>query len=84
MQVEWIQASGKGKVHSWTVSHHPFHPGFKEEVPYLLVTVELEEGVRMISQLKGPVDQKVEIGMPVEVLFEDVTEDFTLPKFRPL
>jgi len=83
MDVEWIEASGKGKVYSWTISHHPFHPGFKEEVPYVLVTVELEEGVRLVSQLKGADSQEVRIGMPVEVFFEDVTEDLTLPMFRP-
>jgi hypothetical protein len=45
--------------------------------------VELEEGVRLVSQLKGADSQEVRIGMPVEVFFEDVTEDLTLPMFRP-
>ncbi len=82
MKVEWVEASGKGKVFSWTVSHHPFHPGFKEDVPYILATVELEEGVRMISRLKGVKAEEMEIGMPVEVFFEDATEEFTMPMFR--
>lgn len=83
MEIEWVQASGKGKVYSWTVAHHAFHPGFKGEIPYVLATVELEEGVRMVSQLKGVEAGKMKIGMPVEVFFEDVTADFTLPMFRP-
>ena len=82
MKVEWVEASGKGKVFSWTVSHHPFHPGFKEDVPYILATVELEEGVRMISRLKGVKAEEMEIGMPVEVIYEDATEEFTMPMFR--
>lgn len=82
MEVEWIEASGKGKVHSWTETHHPFHPGFKGDVPYILVTVDIDEGVRMISRLEGATLEDLEIGMPVEVYFEDVTEDLTLPMFR--
>lgn len=84
MDVEWIEATGKGKVHSWTETHHPFHPGFKGDVPYILVTVDLDEGVRMISQLKGATLEDLEIGMPVEVYFEDATENLTLPMFRTL
>lgn len=84
MDVEWIKASGKGKVFSWTVAHHPFHAGFKAELPYILVTVELEEGVRMVSQLRNAAAEEVSIGLPVEVIFEDVTEEFTLPMFRPI
>ena len=53
MEVTWQQVSGRGPVHSWTVAHHPFHPGFKTELPYVLATVDLEEGVRMIAQLRG-------------------------------
>src|SRR5678816_4904029 len=39
MEVAWIEASGRGRVHSWTVAHHPFHPGFKEELPYIVAIV---------------------------------------------
>lgn len=84
MDVEWIEATGKGKVHSWTETHHPFHPGFKGDVPYILVTVDLDEGVRMISQLKGATLEEVKAEMPVEVYFEDATENLTLPMFRTL
>lgn len=83
MEVEWVKASGKGRVYSWTVSYHPFHPGFKDDIPYILVTVELDEGVRMISQLKGAEAVEIKAGMPVEVFFEDVTEAIALPIFRP-
>jgi len=44
--VEWIDASGRGAVHSWTVAHRAFHPAFKADLPYTLVTVDLEEGPR--------------------------------------
>ena len=82
METTWIEASGQGTVYSWTVAHHPFHPGFKGKTPYVLVTVELQEGVRMVSQLPEVDPDAIEIGMPVEVYFEDVTAELTLPMFR--
>ena len=87
MDVIWKDASGRGKVHSWTVAHHPFHPGFKGEVPYTLVTVDLEEGVCMQAQLKGR-DGRVladaggiKPGTAVEVRFEKAKDDLVLPYF---
>jgi uncharacterized OB-fold protein len=82
MDATWRQVSGRGKVHSWTVAHHPFHPGFKAELPYVLVTVDLEEGVRMIAQLRGVSPDAISIGLPVEVAFERATDELTLPVFR--
>jgi hypothetical protein len=67
---------------SWTVAHHPFHPGFKAELPYVLATVDLEEGVRMIAQLRGVAPDAGTAGLPVEVAFERATDDLTLPVFR--
>ena len=82
MQIAWRQVSGRGSVHSWTVAHHPFHPGFKTELPYVLATVDLEEGVRMIAQLRGVAPGEVAVGLPVEVAFERATDQLTLPVFR--
>jgi uncharacterized OB-fold protein len=84
MKSAWVEASGRGHVHSWTVTHHPFHPAFKESVPYVLVTVDLEESVRMLSQLRGAKPTDLRIGLPVEVFFEAVTNEVTLPFFRLL
>ncbi len=81
MEVTWRQASGRGRLHSWTVAHHPFHPGFKSELPYVLATVDLEEGVRMLAQLRGVAPDEIAVGLPVEVAFERATEEFTLPVF---
>ena len=64
--------------------HRALHPGFAEELPYAAVVVELEEGVRIVSHvLDLPVDE-LRVGLPVEVVFDDVTPEVTLPKFRPL
>jgi uncharacterized OB-fold protein len=74
--------SGRGTIFSWAVMHQVYHAGFADEVPYAIVVVELEEGARLVSNLVGcPVDA-ISAGMPVEVTFEDVTPELTLPKFR--
>jgi len=52
-QTDWFQACGRGKVHSWTVCHHAFHPSFVADLPYTLVTVDLEEGVRALGRWRG-------------------------------
>ena len=87
LDVTWIDASGRGRLHSWTVAHHPFHQGFKGEVPYTLVTVDMDEGVRMQAQLKDAAGHVVadagglKAGTPVEVRFEKVKDDLVLPYF---
>jgi len=60
--VDWVEASRRGTIHSWTVSHHAFHPAFKAELPYTLVTVDLEEGVRALGRWSGATPA---IGQPV-------------------
>lgn len=54
-EVNWIPATGRGTVHSWTVAHHAFHAAFAAELPYTLVTVDLEEGVRALGLWRGGV-----------------------------
>jgi len=83
MNVAWTDASGNGRVHSWTVTHHAFHPGFKPDLPYTLVTVDLDEGVRMQAQLRGLDARELRVGLPVRVAFEPATEGLTLPVFVP-
>jgi uncharacterized OB-fold protein len=81
MEVAWIEASGRGRVHSWTVAHHPFHPGFKEELPYIVAIVDLEDGVRMNAQMRGVTPDEMRIDLPVQVIFERAKEGLTLPAF---
>jgi len=84
MEVEWTEASGRGTVHSWTQTHHPFHVGFRGETPYILVTADLAEGVRLQSQLVGAALDVLRIGLAVRVTYCDVTDEITLPFFRVL
>jgi uncharacterized protein len=80
---EWVRASGRGTVYSFTVTHQNHAPGFREALPYVLAVVELEEGPRMMTNVVGCVPDDVRIGMAVEVEFDDVTPDVTLAKFKP-
>jgi uncharacterized protein len=82
-QVEWVPVSGRGEIFSFNVMHQVYHPGFATEVPYAVVVVKLDEGAKMISNLVGVALPDIRIGMRVEVVFEDVSDDVTLPKFRP-
>jgi uncharacterized OB-fold protein len=81
--VVWVRASGRGTVYSFTVTHQNQAPGFREELPYVLAVVELEEGIRMMTNVVGCAPDAVRVGMPVVVDFVDVTDEVTLPKFRP-
>src|SRR4051812_42612629 len=53
MHADWVDASGTGTVHSWTITHYAFHPGLKGDLPYILLTVDLPEGVRMNARDRG-------------------------------
>lgn len=79
-EMESIEASGRGAVHSFVVAHHPPIPPF--DYPNVIVLVELEEGTRLVSRLVGTPPDDVAIGMAVAVEFEQVADDFVLHRFR--
>ena len=80
----WEPSSGKGKVYSWTTTHQAIMgKEFPDDPPYAVLVVELEEGVRMVSGLRGLDPAKLAIDLPVEVCFEQATDDAKLPFFRP-
>ena len=81
-QWKWERSKGKGTVFTWTVAERPMHPAFAEDVPYAPVVVEMEEGVRIVTQIVDCPPGELEIGMPVEVAFAKVTDEITLPKFK--
>lgn len=83
--VEWRQSSGRGVVYTFAIHYRAFHPGWSNEIPYATALIDLEEGVRIFSNLIGidPEPRAIRCGMPVEVVFEDVTPEVTLPKWRP-
>ena len=75
--VEPLQAGGAGTVHSWTVTHHPFDPAFADATPYVLLTVDMAEGVRVLGRYAGdPVP-----GAPVRITFEPDPAGNPMPVF---
>ena len=79
---EWERSSGRGRVFTLTVTARAMHPAFKDDIPYAAVVVEMEEGVRLLSRVVDCPPDELAIGMPVEVVFEAVTPEITLPRFR--
>lgn len=80
---EWVPVSGRATLYTWTVHQRPNVPSFKEDVPYNTAIVELEEGVRMMTSIKDCAPDQLTMGMPLELVYDDVTEAVSLPKFRP-
>ncbi len=80
--LEWVPSSGRGHIYSYVnfTTDKMAYPAMK--VPYAVVLIELDEGVRLISNLMDIEPDEIEIGMPVEVVFDDISEDLTLYKFK--
>ncbi len=78
---EWAKSSGRGKVFSWTTVMQPMLPQFTE-VPYSPAVIEMEEGVRILSWIVDVKPDELALDLPVEVYFDDVTPEVTLPKFK--
>lgn len=81
---QWPRLSGQGEVWSVCVFHQVYFAGFRDEAPYNVAAIELEEGVRLYSNVVGSANHEVRIGRKVEAVFEDVTPEVTLLKFRLL
>jgi uncharacterized OB-fold protein len=78
--MQWVDAAGTGVIYSFAILHHPQHPAFSYPVPAVLV--ELDEGVRLVSNLIGIDPQDIHIGMEVEVVFEPAAGEWAVPVFR--
>jgi uncharacterized OB-fold protein len=75
----WEEAAGTGVVYSYALLHHPTHPAF--EYPVVAALVDLDEGVRLVTNVVGVDPHEVAIGMPVEVAFEPTADGFAVPVF---
>lgn len=78
----WTPVSGRGTVFSYVVYHQAYHPGFKADLPYNVALIQIEEGPRMYSNIVGTPNDQVRIGDAVEVVFDPVTPEVTIPRFR--
>lgn len=79
--LEWVQSSGRGAVHSFTIIRRASVPEFAARVPYVVALIDLEEGPRMMANILGEDALETEIGDPVEVCFEARAEGAKIPQF---
>ena len=87
---EWVQSSGRGTLHTFAIVHRAPTPAFRSKVPFITAVVELEEGARIPTNLVGIEfaedeirPESIQCGMAVEVVFEELDENISLPMFRP-
>jgi len=81
-EAQWTPISGRGQVYVALVMCRSYGPAWEHDVPYNISLIDLEEGVRMWSNVIGCLAEEVKIGDRVEISYDDVTDDITLPKFR--
>lgn len=81
LQRQVVDLAGTGVVYSYSILHHPRHPSFS--YPVIAVLVDLDEGVRILSNLVEASADDVQIGMAVEVAFDSTADDMAVPVFRP-
>ena len=81
--LEFQKVSGRGRVYAYTTVYQPAHPAFNDEAPYVFAIVQLDEGVRVATNIVGIPHEQVKVDMAVEAAYEDVTPEWTLVKFKP-
>jgi uncharacterized OB-fold protein len=80
----WAEVTGRGTVESFSTVYRAFNAEFTEDVPYTVGLVRLEEGILLLTWLVGVEPDATEIGMPVEVTFERMSDEISLHRFRPV
>lgn len=80
----WIKASGKGKIYSFTLVHNNPPSPFINDLPFAIAIVRLKEGVQMMANIVECNLDELRCDMDVEVVYDDVTPEVTLPKFKPV
>jgi uncharacterized protein len=83
-KLKWVEASGKGTIYSYTIVQSNAPSAFIDDMPYVVALVKLEEGVQLLSNIVDCNFDELQCDMPVEVTFEKLNDEFTLPKFRPV
>jgi hypothetical protein len=81
---EWLELDGRGEIYTYTIVHRPLAAG--QTLPFVIAVVALEGsgGLRMISNIVGADPASIGIGMAVELVWEDMSADLAIPRFRPV
>lgn len=83
-ELSWIDASGRGELYSYSTQYYGATDEWDEDVPYTVGIVHLEEDVYMFTNIVNYTSDELVVGTPVQVVFDHVTEEVTLPKFEPV
>ncbi len=83
-EVRWVEASGRGVIYSYTIIRQNRAPDFVNDVPYNVAIIQLEEGPRMMSNVIDIDPAELRVDLPVQVVFDPISDTFSLPRFRPL
>jgi uncharacterized OB-fold protein len=81
-EFRWEKLAGTGQIHSYSISHRAFHPAWEQHVPYVIATIELDEGIRMVCDMLDTDPGSVEIGQRVAVAFADMPGQGAMPRFK--
>ena len=81
--VEWAPSSGRATLYSFAIMHQLYDEAFAADIPYNIAVVETDEGVRLTSQVVGCPNEALQIGMPLAVVFERMSDTVAVPKFAP-
>lgn len=79
---EWAESGGRGKVYTWFVARRALLEEFREDIPLIVAVIEMDEGVRLAANLVDCSPDELREELPVEVIYNDVTPEVTLPQFR--
>lgn len=84
--IEWAELPGTGEVYTYTITHYAASPEHEDYVPYNVAVVLLDgtDDIRLVTQIVETDPEDVAIGMPVEVVWDSVNENLTVPLFRPV
>ncbi len=82
-KLEWAESAGKGNIYTYTIVRSNAPSAFIADMPFVIAVVRMEDGVQMLTNIVGCDPEEVYCEMPVQVTFEKLTEEFTLPKFKP-
>ena len=82
-RLEWVKASGRGTLYSFTIVRRAMNPAFQADVPYVFAIVELEEGPRVTTNIVNCPLEALRVDMPVMAVYDRVTPEAALLKFEP-
>jgi uncharacterized OB-fold protein len=81
--LEWVKATGRGQVLTFTIVRRAVSEAYAADVPYVVALIQLDEGPKMMSNVVQCDPETLEVGSPVQVVFEDWSEEISVPQFRP-